>query len=36
LILPIIMRSLSGRNFATDLVEGIEDEADPAHGSSLS
>jgi hypothetical protein len=35
LILPIL-RSLSGRNFAADLVEEIEDEADLAHHNSLS
>ena len=35
LILPV-MRSLSGRNFAADLVEEIEDETDLAHRSSLS
>jgi hypothetical protein len=34
LILPV-MRSLSGRNFAVDLVEEIEDETDLAHRSSL-
>jgi hypothetical protein len=35
LILPV-KHYLSGRNFAADLVEEIEDETDLAHRSSLS